>query len=313
MDSLVHDLQRRAARKIATIKWREWLLLPSIPLTAAALLINTIVVITYLQNFASHSDDKTGRFSFYDLPDGPVRSKVVAAVSLEAALLVVLWAETLHFLLFFHRDDRVRRRGAIQAGLATALVVFAAVTKVVSDQLTATPFTSAAATAKRPDLTLAQFNAAYGSWLDSVLGESIFIVLIVSVADAAAHFIVVVFWLWLLPARHRLPNRYEPVIGPRKGRRRIIGGNGDHSSYHLIETADVVNVGPLEAVFQEHERTRISSRRNPSVRRLQRASRIGYWTNVPCRTRSSYLLKGHSPHLHHPRALSSILLFATGW
>ncbi|KAI0804130.1 hypothetical protein GGR55DRAFT_334098 [Xylaria sp. FL0064] len=257
------DERRRAAEQIKAVKWRQWVLMPSISVTIAALVINTIVIITALDSFANYSNDDTGKFSFYDLPDGLIRSKVVTAVSLEVVLLAVLWAETLYFAVFFHRDDRVHRRCVIQASLSIVLIVLAVVLKVIVDELVAIPSTFDTSTTKRPELTAEQFSAAYSSWQSSIISDPVLIVFAVAVTDAAIHAIVLVFWLWLLPARHRLPNRYEPVIEPKK-RKRVVGSSA-RSSYELVNTTDSsVNSGPLEVVFREHERARLSNRINSS-------------------------------------------------
>ncbi|KAI1133033.1 hypothetical protein F5Y10DRAFT_230007 [Nemania abortiva] len=257
------DRQRRIEGKIKAIKWRQWVLMPAIPVTGAALIINSIVIIYGLQNFANYSSDSTGHFSFYDLPDGPVRSKVVAAVSLKAALLVVLWAETIYFAVFFSRDDRVHRRCIIQGGLSAALVALAAVMHVLDDQLVAMPVAFDPATTKRPDLTAEQFDAAYSSWRDLLISQTGLIAFAIAIVDATFHAIVLVFWLWLLPARHRLPNRYEPVIDTKR-RQRLVNCRNE-SSYELVATADPVDPGPLEAVFQEHEQARLSNGHSSST------------------------------------------------
>ncbi|KAI0879668.1 hypothetical protein GGS24DRAFT_495684 [Hypoxylon argillaceum] len=236
--------------------------MPAVPVTIAALVINTIVIVDGLESFASYSDDNGVRFSFYDLPDGVVRSKVISAVSVEVVLLVVMWAEAVHFAIFFHRDDHVHRRCAIQAGLSAMLIVFAAVMKVLDDELAAMPVAFDTTITKRPDLTAEQFSAVYSSWRGFVFSSTGFIAFLVAVVNAAIHAIVLVFWLWLLPARHRLPNRYEPVIEPKKRARPL--GSENQSSYELVATGDLVNTGPLEAVFQEHEQARLLNGNNSS-------------------------------------------------
>ncbi|KAI0435175.1 hypothetical protein F5Y09DRAFT_106102 [Xylaria sp. FL1042] len=257
------DERRRAAEEIKAVKWRQWILLTSIPVTIPALVINTVVIITTLESFANYSNDDTGQFSFYDLPDGLIRSKIITAVSLKVVLLAVLWAETLHFVIFFHRDNRVHRRCVIQAGLSVVLIVFSVVLKVTNDELVTIPSIFDTSMTNRPELTTEQFSAAYSSWRDSVISHTVLIVLAVAIVDAAIHIIILVFWLWLLPARHRLPNRYEPVIEPKK-RKRVVGSNA-HSSYELVNiTNSSVNAGPLELVFREHERIRLSYRNNSS-------------------------------------------------
>ncbi|KAJ8125799.1 hypothetical protein O1611_g7839 [Lasiodiplodia mahajangana] len=259
------DRQRRVAEKLKAVKWRQWVLLSAIPITGAALVINTIVIIYPLESFASYSNDSTGRFSFYDLPDGAVRSKVIAAVSVGVVLLVALWAETIHFAVFFHRDDHVYRRCTIQAGLSATLVVLAALKQVLDKQLATMPVAFDATTTKRPDLTAEQFNAAYGSWRDFVISDTGLIAFIISVIDAGFHAIVLVFWLWLLPARHRLPNRSE-------------------SGYELVATAGPGDIGPLEAVFQEHEQARhlngSSSSRAPK-KATQESSKVSISSGGP--------------------------------
>lgn len=249
--------------------WRRWTFLPAIPPTGAAFIVNTILIISNLQDFANYSDEKTGHFSFYDLPDGTVRSRFITAVSLSVVVLVALWAETIYFLIFFHRHSRVHRRCAIQASLSAAHIVFATATKVVDDGLLATPSAlDPAATTKRPELTAEQYAAAYNSWRSATIGLKSRIVFAIAVADAAVHIIVLVFWLWLLPVRERLPNQYEPVIRPEKGRRLLgIAESRSQSVHELTGTADSVRIiGPLEAVFQEHERTRLLNRKSSSVR-----------------------------------------------
>ena len=258
-----HDERHHAIEEMKAVKWRQWVLLPSIPVTIAALIVNTIVTIDSLESFANYSNEDTGEFSFYDLPNGLVRSKVITAVSLEVVLLVVLWAETIHFAIFFHRDDRVHRRFAIQASLSVALILFAVGLKVIDDEIVAIPLTPDTSTAKRLGLTAEQFKAAYGSWRQFVVSQTGLIVFVVAVADAAIHVVAVVFWLWLLPARHRLPNRYEPVIEAKKAR--IMGGS-NRSSYELVASTDSAIAGPLEVVFKEHERIRLLGVNNTSVR-----------------------------------------------
>ncbi|KAI8634653.1 hypothetical protein F5Y19DRAFT_120426 [Xylariaceae sp. FL1651] len=248
------EKRRRAIEEIKAIKWRQWVLMPALPVTGAALITNTIVIIDGLESFASYSNDNTGPFSFYDVPNGPVRSKVITAITLEVVLLVALWAETIHFAIFFHRDDRVYRRSAIQVSLVAALVVLAAVMKVVGDELVGMPLNVDTAITKRPELTAEQFSAAYKSWLHFVISETGLIVFIVAIINGAVHVIVLIFWLWLLPARHRLPNRYEPVVDSKKRSKTL--GSSSHPSYELVNTADPVDTGPLAAVFQEHELAR---------------------------------------------------------
>ncbi|KAF2972513.1 hypothetical protein GQX73_g1214 [Xylaria multiplex] len=86
---LGRDKRRRIAEQIKAVKWRQWVLLPSIPVTIAALVINTIVIINALESFANYSNDDTGNFSFYDIPEGLIRSKTITAVSLEVVLLAI--------------------------------------------------------------------------------------------------------------------------------------------------------------------------------------------------------------------------------
>ncbi|KAJ3566186.1 hypothetical protein NPX13_g7234 [Xylaria arbuscula] len=261
------DERRRAIEEIKDVKWRQWVLMPSIPVTIAALIVNTIVTIDALESFADYSNEDTGKFSFYDIPDGPIRSKVVTAVSLQVILLAVLWAETIHFSIFFHRDDRVHRRCAeltcitIQASLSLALLLFAVGLKIVDDQIVTIPLTTDISSSRRPELTAEQFNAAYGSWRKFVISQTGLIVFLVAIADAGIHVVAVIFWLWLLPARHRLPNRYEPVVKVKK-RTRTVGGS-PRSSYELVDSAESVGVGPLEAVFKEHERIRLLNANSP--------------------------------------------------
>ncbi|KAJ8120261.1 hypothetical protein ONZ43_g2984 [Nemania bipapillata] len=231
--------QRRAVEKIKAVKWRQWVFMPALPVTGAAFVVNTIVVIEALESFTNYSDDKGGHFSFYDLPHGPVRSKMVSAVSVEVVGLAVLWAETIHFAIFFHRDDHVHRRCTIQACLSALLIVFAAVMKVLDDQIAVMPVAFDTITAKRPDLTAEQFDTIYNLWRDYVFLSTGLIAFIVAIVNGAIHAIVLVFWLWLLPARHRLPNRYE-----------------------LVAMTDMADIGPLETVFQEHEQARLLRGRN---------------------------------------------------
>ncbi|KAI0118883.1 hypothetical protein GGR51DRAFT_498076 [Nemania sp. FL0031] len=262
------ERQRRVEEKLKAIKWRQWVLLSAIPITGAAIVINSILIIYPLESFAHYSNDGTGNFSFYDIPDGPVRSKVIAAVSVGVLLLVTLWVESIHFAVFFHRDDHVYRRCTIQAGLSAALIVLAVVRQVLGTQLVTMPVAFDTTTTKRPDLTAEQFNAAYGSWRDFVISDTGLIAFAVAVVNASFHVIVLVFWLWLLPARHRLPNRYEPVIDPK--RRRLVG-NRNESGYELVATAGSGDIGVLEGVFQEHEQARHSNG-NSSLKAPQKAT-----------------------------------------
>jgi len=276
---------RLRIEKVKAVKWRQWILLPSIPTTIAALIANTIAVITALGSFANYSNAYTGiKFSFYDLPDGPegsnsnnnnnIRSKIVTAVSLEIVMLVVLWAETIYFAIFFHRDDRVHKRCAIQASLSALLIAIAAAMKVTQDELAVMPLdlnNLSEMRTHRPDLTAKQFDAAYRSWRGAVIEDTGLIAFIISVVDATIHLIVILFWIWLLPARHRLPNRYEPVVRPKKKKQMknvlLFGGqeHGNVSEYELLSSATMVGTGPLEAVFQEHERVRLSGLNKTSV------------------------------------------------
>ncbi|KAI0541497.1 hypothetical protein GGR58DRAFT_510834 [Xylaria digitata] len=242
------DERRRTAEQIKAVKWRQWVLLPSIPVTIAALVINTIVVINALESFADYSNDETGNFSFYDLPEGLIRSKIITA--------------TIYFAIFFHRDDYVHRRCSIQASLSVALIVFAVAMKVVDNEIVAVPLIFDLSTTRRPELTAEQFNAAYISWRNFVISQAGLIVFVVAIINAAIHATVLVFWLWLLPARHRLPNRYEPVIERKKKTRAV--GSSTHSSYELVDVMDSMETGPLEAVFQKHECTRLLNKKNSS-------------------------------------------------
>ncbi|TGJ78746.1 hypothetical protein E0Z10_g10018 [Xylaria hypoxylon] len=274
------DERRHTAEQIKAVKWRQWVFMPAVPVTIAALVINTIVIISALESFVNYSNDNTGNFSFYDLPDGLIRSKIIAEVSLKVVLLVVLWAETIHFAIFFHRDDYVHRRCAIQAGLSLVLIVFAAAMKAVENELVAVPLTFNTSTTRRPELTPEQFKAAYISWRDFVISQTGLIVFVVAITNAAIHAIVMVFWLWLLPARHRLPNRYEPVIEPKKKSRAV--GSSTRSSYELVDTTDSTGTGRLEVVFQEHERTRLLNR-NDSANAPQNVTKEPSPVPIPSR------------------------------
>ncbi|KAI1423829.1 hypothetical protein F5Y12DRAFT_785770 [Xylaria sp. FL1777] len=251
--------ERHVATKTKALKWRQWVLVLTVPLA----LIDTIFIISALTNFSNYSNDNSEKFSFYDLPDGLVRSKIITAASLEVVMLAFLWADTIYSVLLFHHDDRVHRRCVIQASLSVVVIVLAAALKAVGNEIATLPSTFDTSATRRPELTAEQFSAAYGSWRDSVISTSGLISFIIAIIDAAIHAIVIVFWLWLLPARHRLPNRYEPVIEARK-RKRVVG-NSIRSSYELVDTADRVGTGPLEVVFQEHERTRLLNRNNLSA------------------------------------------------
>ncbi|KAI1314210.1 hypothetical protein F5Y03DRAFT_402440 [Xylaria venustula] len=62
------------------------------------------------------------------------------------------------------------------------------------------------------------------------------------------------FWLWLLPSRHRLPNRYEPVI-LTKGPSLTAIHEPDSIELEILPTAD--SSSRLEAIFKDHENARV--------------------------------------------------------
>ncbi|KAI0518301.1 hypothetical protein F5B22DRAFT_80298 [Xylaria bambusicola] len=85
----------------------------------------------------------------------------------------------------------------------------------------------------------------------------------------------VAFWLWLLPSRNRLPNRYEPVI-TAKGHFWTAKRAPESIELSIIPTPE--SAGHLEAIFREHENARVhniltSGAAPPSATRRRRAGR----------------------------------------
>ncbi|KAI1350819.1 hypothetical protein F5Y01DRAFT_284960 [Xylaria sp. FL0043] len=64
----------------------------------------------------------------------------------------------------------------------------------------------------------------------------------------------VAFWIWLLPSRHRLPNRYEPVVFA-KGPSWTANHGPDSIELAVLPPSD--SSGRLEEIFKEHENARV--------------------------------------------------------
>jgi hypothetical protein len=192
--------------------------LPALPVTGAVLITNTIVV-NALESFANYSNDDTGEFSFYDLPEGPVRSKIITAISFEvvAARLTLGRDDPFHRLLSLQRPCISALRYPIHPLGRTHCVHGR--DEVAENGLIAIPLGIDTPMTRRPKLTAELFDAAYKSWKGFVNSDTGFIVFVVAVIDAAVHAIILVFWLWLLPVRHRFLNRYELMVESRKKRK----------------------------------------------------------------------------------------------
>ncbi|KAI1328345.1 hypothetical protein F5Y16DRAFT_159521 [Xylariaceae sp. FL0255] len=282
MRSSMRAESRQRIAEFKAIKWRQWLILPTLIITAAALVIITIEIASTFNSFSSDPDDSDFKgFSFYDIPESSFRSKVVTAFSLQIALLVDLWAAAIHFLVFFHRDDAVYRRCTIQGSLSAALLALAVALRIVLENVkNELPLDFNPTTTGLPNLDPGQFSAACKSWLDDVLDNSV--VLPVSVFVAAAHDIVLVFWLWLLPVRLRLPNRYEPVVAHKKNRYLppCPGQGRGGSSREVVGVADSSTGGLLEDVFQKHEAKRLATSNGQKTSAKAFRSRLPKASNV---------------------------------
>ncbi|KAI1267239.1 hypothetical protein F5Y18DRAFT_333210 [Xylariaceae sp. FL1019] len=270
---------RRIGEDIEAIKWRQWILLPAVPITGAGLVVTSISTITGLTNFAHYQDDDGISFSFYELSQAELRSKVITNIALQISLLVASWASYVHFLLFFHRDNSVYRRAAIQTVLLTTVVVLAALMKVTGDKVATLPLIVDMAIMNRSDVTTEQLVSAYHSWRDSVITQTSFISFLVSVVVSGFHIVVILFWVWLLPSRYRLPNNYVPVVKHRKWRTLAAGKRID-PSYELVETTDSAVSGQLNEVYQEHEQSRRDGLNNSSTKQ-QKALQVVSITKTP--------------------------------
>ncbi|KAI0166557.1 hypothetical protein GGR57DRAFT_29773 [Xylariaceae sp. FL1272] len=252
-------------------KWRQWSLLPAVPITGAGLVVTSITAITGLTNFAHYQDDNGGSFSFYELPQGEIRSKIITTIALQISLLVAIWASCVHFLVFFHRDDSVHRRAAIQTIFAVTVVVLAAWMKVTGDGVTTLPLVIDMPMTNRSDVTTEQFVSVYNSWRDFVITQTGLISFLACIIVSGFHFVVILLWVWLLPPRYRLPNNYVPVVKPRRWRT-LASSKRSHSCYELVQTTGLAVSGRLEEVYQDHEQSRRSTLKN-SLKKQQNAIR----------------------------------------
>ncbi|KAI0526628.1 hypothetical protein F5B22DRAFT_641770 [Xylaria bambusicola] len=103
----------------------------------SSLVANSIVTIGSPERFVDYSREDANNFPFYELLNGLLRFEIITAVSLEVALLAILWAETIHLVIPFHRNDRVYRHCVIQANLSVVLIILSVVLKATGNEIIA--------------------------------------------------------------------------------------------------------------------------------------------------------------------------------
>lgn len=155
-----------------------------------------------------------------------------------------------YFLIFWHRDDKTYLRSAILIGLAVAGVALTVVGLDVGKASSKIPLDVEAALRIRPDLTADDLRNGYEQWLH-VTSQGFGAMFVLAVLDSIIRIVAVAFWLWLLPQRWRLPNRYEPVIHAKN--RQVVAGDTSGSYIELFDRSEA-QPGSLDAISRAHEK-----------------------------------------------------------
>ncbi len=207
------------------------------------------------QNYSA-SDGSPTTFNFREeLPEGRLRDVAGRMFAINACQITAASVNVIYFVLFWHRNDRTHLRSGISLGLSVVAVAFASINLALQSDLAKAPLDREEILRRRPELTTSQLDEMYGSWLKAFRLNSrqpFVLNTIMAVIQMAA----IAFWLWFLPARCRLPNRYLPVVTTTGWWRGSAKEGLLYSQISLVDNPDASSTGPLAAIFDEHEKAR---------------------------------------------------------
>lgn len=251
-DAMPPLLSGTTQKKKSQRNWRHWLLLLCVPLTLLLGSLDVLRSITFLWSSteATLSESKTASFSFIDELSGDLPLIANKIIVIEACHVAAAGMNLTYFVLFWHRNDRTYLRSIVALGLSSIAIALNFASLPLKDELALLPLDVSAILSHRPDLKGPLLHELHNTWLQGF--TEIRYSLLYSVPATVIQAAAVAFWVCLLPARCRLPNRYEPVI---KLARRRFTKEQNHTQIELDQT-DAPNVGPIAAVFEEHEKAR---------------------------------------------------------
>lgn len=255
------EAKKKKKKKKKKRNWRVRLLVVSVSLTlffAMAIGVGFLMNLSTQEYRASKETDATFNFRT-ELPDGQLRDLARKILALYACHIAAAGANLTYFVFFWPRNDRTYLRSAVTVALSAVAVGFASANLVLCAGVAKAPFDAAEIVrSRRPDLKAEELQEVYATWLK---GYRITMPFVLSVLTAVVQMATVAFWVWFLPARCRLPNRYLPVVQgtkwwlwwwPYSTKGGLLYAQVDSVDINM----DTLGTGPLAAVFEAHEQAR---------------------------------------------------------
>ncbi|KAJ3569697.1 hypothetical protein NPX13_g5994 [Xylaria arbuscula] len=221
-------------------------------------------------------------FAFADAYHETAHAKSTQFLGVSISLVVLILAQAAYFFIFWPGyDHTVLRTSAILVSVPVNLAL-AWVQFTTLDDIFSLPIDPGKSKPHSIGVLDDEIQERYDH-LARGMGRVKWFIPVISISLTIVYCGAVVFWLWLLPSRHRLPNRYEPVIFSKETSAPLTTRVAE--SIELTEIAMSNSAGHLEAIFREHENARVHNlltlrTSSPSTRRR----RVGISPRAPRRS-----------------------------
>lgn len=197
------------------------------------------------------STGQQSRPSFIDaLPSGAGRTAAHSALGVFIARMATCPLGGVYLLFFWHRLNKSVQR-SLGLVILTAMDLGSGLTGWMEARALAdAPFAVSDVAQVYPTSSTTDIEQQYGHFVRDAIRLSD-LILSISVVDCFLRSVAIVFWLWLLPDRWRLPWNYEPV---RANAALVARHSGSLTAIEMnTMTASSRASGDMKEIFQKHE------------------------------------------------------------